>query len=591
MKLKELYIKNFGCYEEEIFQIPHIMVMLKENAQGKTTFLQALNFALCGNYQERMMRKGCSEMEVSLTFQDGFCVKRRRKGGVTSSAMGENKKPTFQSKEVVDAAVIQHCGTKKMEFVKVIASSKELFEMKADSMAKFLMDNIPNVMRTEDVLSYIEDITPQMEAEIRKVLPVSGEFGQEAILNAYKRFDETRKEMAKSLKTEKAKIDGYDFSKKKRTPDTIKDEYNRVLVELGSLNEKRKLQVHYEQQNRTRQKQLEKLRDLKERFNAIHANYPNEEYFEELVRNETTQRQFESSLQADIATYSQQIRQQQEVIASLENGLCPQIKNMHCPNNWKPVIRKLQSQCESLKTKLAEKQAALMNCKKELDSLSNKKREYMNNKERALKKQALFQEYTSLKQNLTAKPPEEIEAVDTQALTEQKMKLELELQESMKFQSMLEIRESIPEKEMKLARFESLTKDFSSKGSVMEKSLKNYFRFFTDSINPVAESFGYQIHLDFDKGIRILASKQGEEPIPLEFCSTGERTVIIFMLLSFLNNLTGLNILFLDDIECLDKNVMKNLLELIHKHQDNYDHVILSGVDHEDTTYLISSYL
>ena len=63
------------------------------------------------------------------------------------------------------------------------------------------------------------------------------------------------------------------------------------------------------------------------------------------------------------------------------------------------------------------------------------------------------------------------------------------------------------------------------------------------------------------------------------------------MLLSFLNNLTGLNILFLDDIECLDKNVMKNLLELIHKHQDNYDHVILSGVDHEDTTYLISSYL
>lgn len=113
MKLKELYVKNFGCYEEEIFQIPHIMVMLKENAQGKTTFLQALNFALCGNYQERMMRKGCTEMEVSLTFQDGFCVKRRRKSGVTSSAMGDNKKPTFQSKEIVDAAVIQHCGSKK----------------------------------------------------------------------------------------------------------------------------------------------------------------------------------------------------------------------------------------------------------------------------------------------------------------------------------------------------------------------------------------------------------------------------------------------------------------------------------------------
>lgn len=590
MKLKELYVKNFGCYEEEIFQIPHIMVMLKENAQGKTTFLQALNFALCGNYQERMMRKGCTEMEVSLTFQDGFCVKRRRKSGVTSSAMGDNKKPTFQSKEIVDAAVIQHCGSKKMEFVKVIASSKELFEMKADSLAKFLMDNIPNVLSIEDVLSYIEDITPQMETEIRRILPASGEFGQESILNAYRCFDETRKELAKTLKIEKAKIDGYDFSKKQRTPDTIKDEYNRVLVELGSLNEKKKLQVHYEQQNRTRQKQLEKLRDLKERFNSIHANCLNEEYFEELVRNETTQRQFESSLQADIATYSQQIRQQQEVIASLKNGLCPQIKNMRCPNNWKPAIRKLQSQCESLKTNLTKKQAALMNCKKELDSLSNKKREYMNNKERVLKKQALFQEYTSLKQNLTARPPE-IEAVDTQALTEQKMKLELELQESMKFQSMLEIRESIPEKEMELARFESLTKDFSSKGSVMEKSLKNYFRFFTDSINPMAESFGYQIHLDFDKGIRILASKQGEEPIPLEFCSTGERTVIIFMLLSFLNNLTGLNILFLDDIECLDKNVMKNLLELIHKHQDNYDHVIISGVDHEDTTSLVSSYL
>lgn len=590
MKLNELYVKNFGCYEEEIFQIPHIMVMLKENAQGKTTFLQALNFALCGNYQERMMRKGCSEMEVSLTFQDGFCVKRRRKGGVTSSAMGENKKPTFQSKEVVDAAVIQHCGSKKMEFVKVIASSKELFEMKADSMARFLMDNIPNVMRTEDVLSYIEDITPQMEAEIRKILPVSGEFGQEAILNAYKRFDETRKELAKTLKIEKAKIDGYDFSKKYRSPDMIKEEYNRVLAELGSLNEKKKLQVHYEQQNQVRQKQLEKLRDLKERFNAIQATCPNEEYFEELIRNETTQRQFESSLQSDIATYSQQIFQLHEIIASLKKGLCPQIKDMRCPNNWRPVIHKLQTQCESLQKKLTEKQTALGNCKKELDNLSNKKQAYMSNKERALKKQALFQEFTSLKQNLTARPPE-IEFIDTQALTGQKKKLESELQESMKFQSMSEIQASIPEKEIKLARFESLTKDFSSKGIVMEKNLKNYFRFFTDSINPMAQSFGYQLQLDFDKGIRILASKQGNEPVPLEFCSTGERTVIIFMLLSFLNSLTGLNILFLDDIECLDKKVMENLLKLIHDNQDHYDHVIISGVNHDDTSSLVHSYL
>ena len=590
MKLNELYVKNFGCYEEEIFQIPHIMVMLKENAQGKTTFLQALNFALCGNYQERMMRKGCSEMEVSLTFQDGFCVKRRRKGGVTSSAMGENKKPTFQSKEVVDAAVIQHCGSKKMEFVKVIASSKELFEMKADSLAKFLMDNIPNVLSIEDVLSYIEDITPQMETEIRRILPASGEFGQESILNAYRCFDETRKELAKTLKIEKAKIDGYDFSKKYRSPDMIKEEYNRVLAELGSLNEKKKLQVHYEQQNQVRQKQLEKLRDLKERFNAIQATCPNEEYFEELIRNETTQRQFESSLQSDIATYSQQIFQLHEIIASLKKGLCPQIKDMRCPNNWRPVIHKLQTQCESLQKKLTEKQTALGNCKKELDNLSNKKQAYMSNKERALKKQALFQEFTSLKQNLTARPPE-IEFIDTQALTGQKKKLESELQESMKFQSMSEIQASIPEKEIKLARFESLTKDFSSKGIVMEKNLKNYFRFFTDSINPMAQSFGYQLQLDFDKGIRILASKQGNEPVPLEFCSTGERTVIIFMLLSFLNSLTGLNILFLDDIECLDKKVMENLLKLIHDNQEHYDHVIISGVNHDDTSSLVHSYL
>ena len=536
------------------------------------------------------MRKGCTEMEVSLTFQDGFCVKRRRKSGVTSSAMGDNKKPTFQSKEIVDAAVIQHCGSKKMEFVKVIASSKELFEMKADSLAKFLMDNIPNVLSIEDVLSYIEDITPQMETEIRRILPASGEFGQESILNAYRCFDETRKELAKTLKIEKAKIDGYDFSKKYRSPDMIKEEYNRVLAELGSLNEKKKLQVHYEQQNQVRQKQLEKLRDLKERFNAIQATCPNEEYFEELIRNETTQRQFESSLQSDIATYSQQIFQLHEIIASLKKGLCPQIKDMRCPNNWRPVIHKLQTQCESLQKKLTEKQTALGNCKKELDNLSNKKQAYMSNKERALKKQALFQEFTSLKQNLTARPPE-IEFIDTQALTGQKKKLESELQESMKFQSMSEIQASIPEKEIKLARFESLTKDFSSKGIVMEKNLKNYFRFFTDSINPMAQSFGYQLQLDFDKGIRILASKQGNEPVPLEFCSTGERTVIIFMLLSFLNSLTGLNILFLDDIECLDKKVMENLLKLIHDNQDHYDHVIISGVNHDDTSSLVHSYL
>lgn len=48
MKILKIKLVNFQSYKNEEFQMNDVMVILRENGAGKSAFLKALNFALCG---------------------------------------------------------------------------------------------------------------------------------------------------------------------------------------------------------------------------------------------------------------------------------------------------------------------------------------------------------------------------------------------------------------------------------------------------------------------------------------------------------------------------------------------------------------
>ena len=223
MKITKITLKNFQSYKNEEFLMKDVMIILRENGAGKSAFLKALNFALCGEgCDDSMITQGEKEMCVSILFENGLIIERKRKlGDKTITHRVGYKKPKNATKDAVNAEISKLCGT-EMSSIKVIASSKELFEMKPDVLADFIMRHIPNRMTVENVISYIPDITDRMREEIKKQLPAGTEFGHEDIQKAFVAFDTQRKDLSRDVKLNKAKITGYDFSVPVRDSEEIR---------------------------------------------------------------------------------------------------------------------------------------------------------------------------------------------------------------------------------------------------------------------------------------------------------------------------------------------------------------------------------
>lgn len=80
MKILKIKLVNFQSYKNEEFQMNDVMVILRENGAGKSAFLKALNFALCGEgCDDGEIMQGEKEMSVSILFENGLTVERKRK--------------------------------------------------------------------------------------------------------------------------------------------------------------------------------------------------------------------------------------------------------------------------------------------------------------------------------------------------------------------------------------------------------------------------------------------------------------------------------------------------------------------------------
>ena len=95
MKILKIKLVNFQSYKNEEFQMNDVMVILRENGAGKSAFLKALNFALCGEgCDDGEIMQGEKEMSVSILFENGLTVERKGKEGTGRlSTAWDTKRP------------------------------------------------------------------------------------------------------------------------------------------------------------------------------------------------------------------------------------------------------------------------------------------------------------------------------------------------------------------------------------------------------------------------------------------------------------------------------------------------------------------
>lgn len=578
MKLKKLTMHNFGEYEDHEVQMKNVMFMFGPNGTGKSTFLNALNYALDGDFEAGMMRKGCSEMSVILEMDDGFLIERRRKGTVSSSRMGYGKTQAC-TKEACTAEIVKKCGS-NMESIRVIASSKELFGMSPDGLAAFIMRHIPTKMNREDVLSFIPDLSPAMKTEINQVLP-DGFFDLDEISKAFKTFNEKRKDLARTVRNESQMVASFDFGMTCRKPEDVQFDLSEILKKIGALAERKKAIQEYRRQVQNRQAVLDKLKVLKEAGEKIKVKKPDEEMKKNLDIQIQDARKRMMNISQSISAVSTSLKSVEKVIDALKKGLCPQVIGTKCPKDWSSKLAELATEKERLQKSRKELEDSLERDKQELAEAEAKLQAYRVNLENWNKRYNLLTQYNTLKSSLHELPPKPVEIEND--FEKEKGELECELQLSIRYKQMVELKKSLPEKEATVKLYEALSNAFSEKGVVIEKNLERYLEFFEKQINEKALHLGYELKLKSQNGLHVLIAQNGKLPVEISECSKGEKTVAIFLILNMLNSLTGIRMIFLDDIEALDNETWVKLLNLLNEYRKDFDHIIFAGVGHTDT--------
>lgn len=585
MKIKNLCLKNFGIYEEKNFQFNTISVLLDKNGAGKSTVLRALNFALDGDFKKDMVREGQTEMAVSITFDSDLTVMRIVKNGLVTHKMGYGK-PKTSTKEKVNSAIAEMTNT-TMDSLKVVASSSDIFAMKPEELSIFFMSNIPKVMTTEKAISYIEDITPSAEQKIRSLLPVE-EFDISVINKVYETLYEERRELSKIIRNDRLIIGNYDFSAAVRSSEEVQQDLTNEIKHLGELESRSKEVAEWQKLKKKRTATLMQLKELQAQVKEIVVTgIPETKEDQEHCRSRL--KKDVDDLNEQIIAYSRNlasiepaIQATTQIIERLKEGMCPQLKGMKCPNNWTSKIQELNGQLSKMKESYVAGSRELTTKKKEFEDAKRKLSDFEKQKQLFEQRQLLVERYRTLRPTLQELPAEPA-PVDASSIHARKAELEKELNTALRHEQLVAIHKQLPAKEETLKLLEKLVNAFSPKGEILSKNLKFYLDFFEKQINVKATKLGYVIQFDCKNGLVIKIGKTGRPVVNINLASGGEKAVALFLLLDLFNSITGVNLLFFDEVEVFDTEVFEKLLDLIKENVSDYDHIIIAGVDHKDT--------
>ena len=576
--IKRLELENVTCFDRKTFDLSKINFLFSSNGTGKTSFMKALNYALTGDYPEGLKKNGAETCSVKAVFEDGFFVERRKTQRSAVSRIGAGPDSKQVTKEAANAQLVRYLGGNENS-IRVIASSSALFAMPAEKLGKFIMDNIPGTMDSDIVVSYISGCTPQMEEIVKNALP-RGKFGQKEIEDACKTVDMKRLELSREIRQDKAKTAGFNLNTTVRPVDEIRKDLDALSEKCGELKALQKAADDYNRLKAERERIINSLLALKEEYNSIKAEKPDQEIIRRISKEETEAREnvINNTRTAEASAIVR--KNALEIIASLQKGFCPQVEGVRCPKDWSAKINELEKQVHETEKAIETAKSLIERYNKRLEELAMEKEAYNANAVAYEKKVGTYKRYVSLKENIPTLPSEIPTVPDKDGLELKKSQLEEEYREAAVFYETKKTAEGLPLKEKVFSDYESVVKALSPKGEVMKKSLEYYLSFFSSQLKEKAEKIGYDFSFYFEDGLRIMIGKKGKEKVDIAFSSSGEHACAVFLLIDLLHQITGINILMMDEMESLDAETFTKLVALV-KDYGEFDQVFFAGVDHE----------
>lgn len=581
MKVDKLQIINFGGLSgKREYHFPEKLTALcMPNGSGKTSVLTALRTAVTGDTKGTAVYGDAPHYDVGVLFSDGTHV-IREVSKVGPGKQWYNKK-AIAVKEL-DRVLGQSFGI-PVNTMKIVTASEVVAHMKPQELSEFMLSYIPETLDTQTVISYLTNPTDGMKEILTKTLP-AGAFSVSELDRAYSVLFDQRK----SVKKEKAEAEAaIKVLGSANAPAETKAELTGLLETI--VKSKQEMAV-YQSALDAYNKALaynKKLEEATEALTKELAGIPDATYDDQKaseLSSALTKLQNEmDDTKRLIVRLQSTVDSLNKAITTLNQPVCPLSERLVCTTDKSAIRADLESSLKETKEEIVLQKKKVEEIGKQIADKNAQVKSMNDAKLGAVRREAILKQLEQAKSSVQeAKEPKKPEVANT-SYTEDDVRRKLRVLEDLEKAG--QAKAKLSDISARLYDLESLVTEMAPKGPVKEKITGAYISAFEDAVNAKAAELksGMKMRFALDGGITPLLDIAGDGTyLPYHLLSGGEKIYMIFLLLDMFNAMCGLRLLIIDELSVLDEVNFGSLLDLLQKHTEEYDQILISTVDHAD---------
>lgn len=576
MELKRIVIENYRGKNFD-FEPDRVNLFFRENGFGKTSLCDAIRYGLTGLIPKDDVRN----TKVRILFGNGLDIERSR-AKLTSCRMGGEKVTEAKLNDEIMAAVHN-----TLDEIKIVSSTEVFSSLKPGDFLKLLLKYIPEQLDFETVIHYFSKPSKEIIDECSLIFPSMPEkFDIDQIQAAYEYFFAERRSLKAILQKREGYLNGLYAVKPDRTLDAIDQDITNLAVqekEAASLDKKTR---EYNTAKQKRDFQELRIKELKQKIKDIgDVKTPDEETLKKLEKKRVDSEKLKLQASGNLATVKNNIQLFERTLAGLDTKKCPISEKLLCTTDKTIVKEEMTELLEKNRKLQADLEHEIKKQDEDLTAYSVDKAKYDAQRrayDTLLKYQSDLRVY---EENLAVVPDKPQTQLNFKSIEEKKAALSREKKNYEDYQKKTEVQKEVNELRRKIKVYDYIVEALGDKGEVKNAILSYYLSMFSDTCNICAQTFapGYELRFEADDGVRTMVkTPKNKDFVSLDALSNGERIITTFVMMDMLNQLSGTKLLFIDNVEALDKDnliALKNLIEN-PDFQSRYDHIFICGVNH-----------
>lgn len=589
MKINNLEINDFRGLSMLDLHPEKINVFCGMNGSGKSSTLEAIRWALTGKAPENCVKIGAKNASVKFSLL-GYDIERT---AGAKSAVRVNGKAATQ--KVVQKLIEDATGITN-DSIKVATSAGMLASMQGGSLSDYLLTNGLIAANADFAMMRTFGLSPEVENELAKYLPITGKFDMETIEAAYRECYDMRPVIKKQL-AEKTAVASYDGAAPTRTVEEIDKAMQRFLAYDAELAAFKRLDAAYNDALARRQRVLDQIANLENQLKTKPEAKPvDAAELEFLVKTERTTTEAIAEMTRTKRVFDANIEMYNRTLANLDKPVCPISAKLICTTDKTEIKADLEELVQQNQEESDKVRAQIVATEQNLTLIREKLAKKNEQKKAYAESEALMIKIQALRSAVPVPPAKPVEPASSGNDPAERAALQDERKNAVLYAAAKEAQKDVEALTAQLEIYNALCDFLSPKGGVRERIVEIALEPLIDHCNDQAAKLksDFTIGVKVDNGVNILCSPHPgvADPIPLDELSSGEQVFALMLVMDALNALTGLGILILDDLDKLDEEAFKALLTMLHTPGviDDYDHVFMACVNHEDAVRAISAY-